>query len=202
MDRQPLTAPKILAASPEGIGLAAGLIHAGSIVGYPTETLYGLAVDALSVEALELLVRTKGRGAAQAIPLLVADLDMARALVAELPPFAEQLAKRHWPGALTLVLRALPHLPAPVVSARGGVGLRVSSDPVAAELVRCVGGPITATSANRSGEAAATRAAQAALPGVAMVLDDGERAQPPSTVLELIDRPLLLRQGAVKIGEL
>jgi len=192
---------RIVAANPETIGVAAEMIHAGAIVGYPTETLYGLAVDALSVEALELLLRTKGRRATQAIPVLVTDLDMARA-VADVPPFAEQLAERHWPGALTLVLRALSHLPSPVVSARGGVGLRVSSDPVAAELVRRVGGPITATSANRSGEAAATRAAHAGLPGVALVLDDGERAQPPSTVLELIDGPRLLRQGAVRIDGL
>jgi tRNA A37 threonylcarbamoyladenosine synthetase subunit TsaC/SUA5/YrdC len=65
-----------------------------------------------------------------------------------------------------------------------------------------VGGPITATSANRSGEEAATRAAHAGLPGVALVLDVGERAQPPSTVLELIDAPRLLRQGAVRIDGL
>lgn len=189
----------IVAADAVGIERAAQLIRAGSVVGYPTETLYGVAVDALSGAALELLLQTKGRDPARPFPLLVTDLAMARTLVAELPPLAEQLAARHWPGPLTLVLRALSHLPAALVSARGGVGLRVSSDPVAAELVRRVGRPITATSANRTSEAAATRAALACLPGVALVLDDGERAAPPSTVLELIDQPLLIRQGAVKV---
>jgi L-threonylcarbamoyladenylate synthase len=196
--RPPDDGALVLADAPT-IARAASLIRGGAIVGYPTETLYGLAADALSRSAIEALLQVKGRDPAQSLPLLVVDLEMARGLVEEIPPLAQRLMAAHWPGPLTVVLRARSGLPAPLVSDRGGVGLRVSADPVAADLTLRVGRPITATSANRSGQPPATSAVLACLDGVALVLDDGVRDRPASTVIELLDTPRILRRGAITI---
>ena len=109
----------------------------------------------------------------------------------------EALLGEHWPGPLTVVLAAKPGLPSVLVSEAGGIGLRMSPDPVAAQLVDAVGAPITATSANRSGAPPATVATAAALAGVALVLDDGPRNNPPSTVIEAVGPLRLLRPGPV-----
>jgi L-threonylcarbamoyladenylate synthase len=189
----------LVIADAQSIERAASLIARGEVVGYPTETLYGLAVDALNTEAIEALLQVKGRDPSQSLPLLVTDLEMVRTLVEEIPPLAQRLIASHWPGPLTLILRARSGLAASLVSERGGVGLRMSADPIAAALTQRVGRAITATSANRSGQPPATSAAEACLEGVALVLDDGVRDQPPSTVIELIEAPRILRRGAIEI---
>jgi L-threonylcarbamoyladenylate synthase len=192
----------ILSADDAGVSRAAGLICAGEVVAFPTETLYGLAVDALDEAALGRLGQLKGRVAEHPFPLLVADEAMLLRVVAAIPPAALELMREHWPGPLTLVLPAAEGLPVSLVNERGGVGLRISSDPVARALVQAVGRPITATSANRSGRPAATDAALAAQEPVSLVLDDGVRDTAASTVVEVMDRPVLLRRGAVELGAL
>jgi L-threonylcarbamoyladenylate synthase len=192
----------ILSADDAGIAQAAGLICAGEVVAFPTETLYGLAVDALDEAALARLVQLKGWVAEHPISLIVADEAMLQRVVTAVPSAARRLMGEHWPGPLTLVLPAADGLPAVLVNPRGGVGLRVSSDPVARALVQAVGRPITATSANRSGQPAATDAGLAAREAVSLVLDGGVRETSASTVVEVLDRPVLLRQGAVELGAL
>jgi L-threonylcarbamoyladenylate synthase len=188
--------------APAGIALAAEHIRAGEVVALPTETLYGLAVDALNPAAVEALLAVKGRGPRQPVPCLVADRAMLGLLVKEVPDSAEALIAVHWPGPLTLILPAVAGLAAPLVNPGGGVGVRITSDPTARELVRLVGRPLTATSANRSGEAPAKCAEAAALSGVSMVLDGGAREQIASTVVEVMPgRPIkVLRQGAIAIA--
>ncbi|MBW2730984.1 MAG: threonylcarbamoyl-AMP synthase [Deltaproteobacteria bacterium] len=183
-----------------GIAAAAERVAAGEVIAYPTETVYGLGADALDPVALGRLVAIKGRESHQPISVLVQDEAMLRRLVQEVHPAALELARRYWPGPLTLVLLARSGLPEPLINERGGVGVRISSDPVAAALVRAVGRPLTATSANRSGEPAAHQAQGAALEGVTLVLDGGPRGGTPSTVVEALGAELrVLRAGAVTI---
>lgn len=192
-----------LRADTAGIRRAAALIRAGGLVALPTETLYGLAVDALDPVAVARLVRAKGRPEGNPIPLIVADRAMLDAVVRRVPPAAEALIARHWPGPLTLVLPAAEGIPAELVGPGGGVGLRVSADPVARAVCAAAGRPITATSANLSGDPPATTAGAVQLPELDLVLDDGPRDAPPSTVVSLLgDEPRLLRQGSLRLDGL
>lgn len=190
----------IVSADSAGIAQAVSLLRAGEVVAIPTETRYGLAVAADSEAALARLQAVKGRGPAQPISVLVADRAMLDAVVAEVSTTAEALMARHWPGPLTLVLPAHPDLPAPLRNADGGVGVRISPDPIAQALVSRFGAPLTATSANLSGQEAATDAQAADLPGVALTLDDGRRDGRPSTVAEVRGAQVrVLRQGGVAL---
>jgi L-threonylcarbamoyladenylate synthase len=183
----------------DGIARAAELISAGAVVAFPTETLYGLAVNALDPAAVEKLLAVKGRGPWQPFPCLVADRSMLALLVGE--ERGERLIEAHWPGPLTLVLPAVEGLPAALVNAEGGVGVRISSDPLATRLVEQAGTPLTATSANLSGRPPAKTADDARLEGVSLVLDGAVRGELASTVVEAMPgRPLrVIRQGAVVV---
>jgi L-threonylcarbamoyladenylate synthase len=185
------------------IAPAVEALRAGEVVALPTESSYGLAVDALSEAALARLWAVKERPADRPPPLLVDGAAMLLRLVDALlmPDAARDLITHHWPGPLTLALPARPGLPAAIVAA-GFVGVRASSHPTAMRLVRAFGGPITATSANRSGAPPAMTAAGAALPGVALVLDGGPAGgAPPSTVARVHPdgRIEVLRAGPIAI---
>src|SRR5207248_3812322 len=122
---------------------------------------YGLGADATSRRALARLFAVKARDAAKPVGLIVSDLAMAAALVRELPPMARRLAEVFWPGPLTLVLDAGANIAPELIGPDGGLGMRVSSHPMATELVRRFGRPITATSANLAGAPPAETLAQA-----------------------------------------
>lgn len=182
---------------------AARALAAGEVVCIPTETTYGLAADIRSAGGLARLDQVKrGRPGDAPYPLIAPDLEAARALARVWPEQAEALARRHWPGPLTLVVPARADLPAAVVGPGGGVGVRLSSHPLAAALARQVGGPITATSANRSTFPPATSAGAArAVFGaeVACYLDGGTCDGTPSTVVAIDEGGglRLLRRGAI-----
>lgn len=116
---------------------------------YPTDTLYGLGVDATDASAVTALKELKGREEGKYFPIIVADIDMARQY-AELTPLAEALAQKFWPGKLTLILKA-KSLPSELIAPDGSIGIRIPNHPVALQLVRELGHPLTATSANVSG---------------------------------------------------
>jgi L-threonylcarbamoyladenylate synthase len=185
-------------------GALAALLR-GEVVCLPTESSYGLAADARSAAALARVTALKGgRPADSPFPLVVADADAARDLAAVWPDAADRLARRHWPGPLTLVVPARPGLPSEVVGPDGGVGVRVSSHPLAAALARALGAPITATSANRSGQPPATTVAEARAAfgdEVAVYLDGGVCAGIPSTVVAVDEagRLRVLRAGAIAL---
>lgn len=195
----------------EDVAAAAGVLAAGGLVAYPTETVYGLGADAGRASAIDRLLECKGRDEGRGISVLVDSLDAASSLLLEpAPAGARLLAHRFWPGPLTIVLPAASGVAAALLGPSGGVGLRCSSDPWARALVRAFGGPVTATSANRSGHEAARSAedVRAALelgatpPGQApsvFVLDGGpRRGSEASTVVEFSKgRATLLRRGAV-----
>ncbi|MCA9669147.1 MAG: threonylcarbamoyl-AMP synthase [Myxococcales bacterium] len=197
-----MTAIVLVRADDAGIARAAERVRAGEVVAFPTESSYGLAALALDAAALQRLVELKGRAASQRISLLVADASMLAEVTRELPARARALIAAHWPGALTLVLPARAGLAPQLVNEHGGVGVRVSSDPVAQALVRAVGAPITATSANLGGQPAATTAQEASIAGVALVLDDGPRTAAASTVAEVAadGAVTVLRAGPVDVG--
>ena len=193
----------IIAADARAIARAAGLLRAGELVAFPTETVYGLGADATSAAAVEAVFAAKGRPAGNPLIAHAANAAAARR-EALFDGRAERLAARFWPGPLTLVLpRRTDSSLVPAASAGlDTVALRVPSHPTALALLRAAGVPIAAPSANPSGYLSPTTARHVAdaLGGhVAMILDGG--ACPvglESTVVELSGpTPRLLRPGGI-----
>lgn len=171
----------------------------GEVLACPTETLHGLLADALSAAAVARVVSLKQRGP-EPIALLLPDHASLVQVAQPLSRAAAALAARHWPGPLTLVVRALPGLPAALVQ-DGRVGVRVPGPSPAARLVRAFGRPLTATSANPSGQPAArTEAEVRAYFGADLLVVPGDApGGPPSTVVDVTDGVRVLRQGAVPV---
>lgn len=186
----------------EVLRAAAGVIRGGGIVAYPTDTLYGLAVDPCNVDAVDRLYAVKGRAFDAPLPLVASDEAQVVARVGDLTASARRLASHFWPGPLTLVIPAHAGLCTRVHGATGRVAVRVPDHPLACALARTAGGPITATSANRSGAPAATSAAGvvAALGDtIDLVVDGGATVGgAPSTIVDVSGAtPRLVREGMV-----
>jgi L-threonylcarbamoyladenylate synthase len=191
----------------EQIRRAAELIREGRLVAFPTETVYGLGANALDAAAVARIFAAKGRPAASPLIVHVASIAQARALTASWPEAAETLARRYWPGPLTLVLPKLPRIPGIVTAGLDTVGIRVPAHPVALALIEAAGVPIAAPSANRFAGLSPTTAAHVR-DGLGMVVDmvlDGGPTEVgiESTVLSLAGpRPVLLRPGMVSLRDL
>jgi L-threonylcarbamoyladenylate synthase len=188
---------------PAVIADAAAVLRRGGVVGFPTETFYGLAAAALNPRAVARIFRVKDRSASKPLLVLVDSVDMVATIAADIPQAARTLMQRHWPGPLTLVLPAQPHVPPEVTAGTGTVGVRISGHPVARALVTALGAPVTAPSANREGHAPPTTAADvvAALgDAVDLVIDGGSTpGGAPSTILDLTsDPPRVVREGPVR----
>jgi len=181
---------------------AAAILRDGGIVAYPTDTLYGLAANPASAAAMAQLYRIKGRPVDLAIPLIASGIAQIEAAGGALGPATRRLAEAFWPGPLTLVIPAWPGLDPSVHAGRGTVAIRVPDHPVACMLAEACGWPITATSANKSGEPS-TMAPEAVRLALAADLDgliDGGPSPggPPSTIVDAAGgAPRLLRAGAV-----
>jgi L-threonylcarbamoyladenylate synthase len=137
--------------SEEAIKQAARLIRKGTVVAFPTETFYGLAALATDHKAIARLYLLKRREVQKSLSILLADLNELDNWIEAPTSEARHLAASFWPGPLTLVFAAGKKLPTNLTAGSGKIAVRISSHPVAQALVREVGGPITATSANRSG---------------------------------------------------
>jgi L-threonylcarbamoyladenylate synthase len=189
-------------AFPEEIAFAAEALRKGEVVAYPTETFYGLGVNALDELALLRLRQLKGRDGGKPISVLVSGADMLEILCGPVSPRARRLMDAYWPGPLTLVLPADPGLPRPLVS-DGGVAVRVSSHPTAQALVQAFGAPVTATSANLAGEPPATtpEMVEEIFEGRCRVIHGGATVGgSPSTVVRVRgDQVEILRQGVLRI---
>lgn len=171
-----------------GMRLAKLAIARGQLVVLPTDTVYGLAADAFSHEAVAKLLATKGRDETSPPPVLIANLNTLDALADQIPQIARDLAAKFWPGALTMILRAQPSLDWNLGETRGTVALRMPDHKVALALLEETG-PLAVSSANLTGKPAATNA-QAAFDylgdGVEVYLDSGEAAGgKASTILDL-----------------
>ena len=179
----------------------AELVRAGETVAYPTETVYGLAADARSGEAVARLRRLKGCGRDQGLSVLVDAPGRLDEWAPELPGAARVLAERYWPGPLTLVV-PVPAGRLTEVSTPLGVGFRCSSHPPASELARRAGFPLIATSCNRSGSAPCADPAEIEDvfgPDLAIVVGSPVGSGPPSTVVAVSQAGdlELLRAGAL-----
>ncbi|MDO9209703.1 MAG: L-threonylcarbamoyladenylate synthase [Deltaproteobacteria bacterium] len=197
----------VLKADSKGIARASRIILQGGIVAFPTETFYGLGADAGDVVALQKVFQIKGREENKPLLLLVAGRTWVQDLVKKISPAAEALIERFWPGPLTLVFEASAHLPPILTANTGKVGLRASSHPVTQALVQAVGRAITGTSANLSGQASPSLAAQVSQAlgkKVDAILDGGKTAGGlGSTVLDVSAvLPKIIRQGAISQEEL
>jgi L-threonylcarbamoyladenylate synthase len=184
------------------VAAAVAALRRGEIVAYPTETFYGLGVDALSEAALARLRDLKGRGE-KATSVLVVGAEMLARLCEPPSPLALAVMARHWPGALTLALPARAGVPEALVL-DGCVAVRESPHPVARALVAAFGGPVTTTSANLAGAPPATtpEEVEAALGGHCHILRAGATSGgAPSTLARVRgNRIEVLRAGAVTIA--
>lgn len=186
---------------------AVDMLRRGDVIVFPTETLYGLGADALNHQAVEKIFQLKGRDARNPIPVLVAGPEMLRNLVAEIPPLAQRLMDRFWPGPLTLVLPGQQDLPKPLLNASGGIAVRISSQSIATQLVQALGRPLTATSANPSGKepARTLQEAKSYFSGKVKVFLDGGRlnSKSGSSIVEVVgDDIRIIREGDIAAFEL
>lgn len=180
---------------------AAATLRRGGIVAYPTDTLYGLAVDPRLDRAVQRLFDLKGRGAATAIALIAADADQARH-AGRFGATEMRLAQAFWPGPLTIVVPASPSLSRLLTGGGDTLGVRVPAHAVARALASALGTCITATSANRTGQPPATTADQVAAifgDAIDLLLDSGPvTGGAGSTMVEVSSgRPTLHRAGAI-----
>jgi L-threonylcarbamoyladenylate synthase len=189
-------------AFPEEITFAAEALKRGEVVAYPTETFYGLGVNALDELALARLRLLKGRDANQPISVLVSGPEMLERLCKTVSPAARRLIDAHWPGPLTLALPARRGLPRSLVS-DGCVAVRESSHPTAQALVQAFGGPVTTTSANPAGRPPATtpEAVEEVFEGRCRVIHGGVTVGgAPSTLARVRGAEIeILRQGVLHI---
>jgi len=198
---------RILPASAGSVAEAVAHLSAGGLVALPTETVYGLAGDARSEEAVGKIFAVKGRPLVDPLIVHVADLAGAES-VGELGPLARRLAAAFWPGPLTLVVKRRPGIPDLVTAGRPSVAVRVPAHSLAHAVLQAFGGPLAAPSANPFGYLSPTRAEHVAATlgnRVELILDGGPCAVGvESTIVDLRDEaaPAWLRPGGVALEDL
>jgi L-threonylcarbamoyladenylate synthase len=192
----------------EQIRRAAQLIRAGRLVAFPTETVYGLGANALDAAAVRRIFEVKGRPATSPLIVHVKSIEMARQLSLRWPSQADTLARRYWPGPLTLVVPKHPKIPDVVTAGLDTVGIRMPSHPIAHDLICAAGVPIAAPSANKFTRLSPTTADHVRQSftedEVAMVLDGGPTdIGIESTVVSVVgENPVLLRPGMIAIDNI
>ena len=181
---------------------AARIIKTGGIIIFPTRTLYGIGVDALNTKAVDRVFSIKQRLATKPISILVDSISAVRSLVSEIPPSAEVLMEKFWPGRMTIVFKARAQVPPILTAGTGKIGIRVPEHPVAVKLLQFLDVPVTGTSANFSGSQGCHRITD--LPSdmigqMNLILDSGSlRGGIGSTVIDVTTfPPTILREGVV-----
>ncbi len=184
--------------SAEAIDRAAGLLRAGGLVVFPTETVYGLGAVAHDARAVRSVFERKGRPASNPLIVHVADEAMARTVTSEWPDDAQMLAERFWPGPLTLVAAVRSGVPNEVTAGGPTVAVRCPDHAVALELLRAVGSPLVAPSANPSGYVSPTLASHAAGHfGDLTILDGGACSVGIESTVLRMDPLEILRPGSI-----
>jgi L-threonylcarbamoyladenylate synthase len=191
----------------KSIARAVQLLQEGGIVAFPTDTVYGIGAHGVLPAAVERLYVVKRRPLNKAIPLLIAGVEALSQVAVDVPDVAYELAARHWPGALTLVLRRAAQVPDAVTSGGETVAVRAPDHRVTQALIAALGAPLAATSANLSGEPApdTPEGVLAQLDGrIDLLLDGGTcPGGVASTVLDLTVTPaVILRAGGVPVEQL
>jgi len=188
---------------------AADQIRAGEVLGMPTDTFYGLAADPFNLRAVDKVYEIKTRSRHKPLSLLIESVDQAEELAKKLPEEFYALARKFWPGPLTVIVKAGSRLPLKVTANTGNVALRVPSAKIPLAVVTAAAIPITATSANLSGAAECTTAEQVhdQLHGrISIIVDGGTSPRIiPSTIIDLSDeetRWRIIREGAIPKEEI
>lgn len=181
---------------------AARVVRDGGVIAFPTDTLYGLGASVQHEEALRRIYEIKGRDPSKPILLLVPDLDVLRTLVTEISGAAQRLMERFWPGPLTLIFEASEMVPHICLGGGTTIGIRLPDAPVARALLQELMEPVTASSANLSGDpepVSAQQVADSLGDRVDLILDGGVcRNNRPSTLVDVSRSvPRLLREGRI-----
>lgn len=186
---------------PENVETAAYIIKNGGLAAVPTETVYGLAANALSVKAVQKIFTAKGRPETKPVSIFVTGIKMAERFCENIPESAYILAQKFWPGPLTVILRRRKNVPDCVTAGGEGVGIRVPDHETALELLRLTDLPLTGTSANLSGKAPARTGREAfdIFNGrVECVIDGVSPGGVPSTVVDMTGNiARIVRFGAI-----
>ena len=198
---------RLLTGSDADIALAGRLLRAGELVAIPTETVYGLAANALDGEAASRIFAAKGRPQDNPLIVHIAAKEEMAPLVLAVSPEAEALAAAYWPGPLTMIFPKSPRIPPQVSGGLETVAVRLPAHPAAQAVIRAAGVPLAAPSANRSGSPSPTTAAHVLADlgnRIAAVVDGGPCAVGvESTVVDMTGpRPRLLRPGGVTVEQL
>lgn len=186
--------------------IAAKIVSRGGVIGYRTDTFYGLGADPANAAAVRQVADLKDREG-KPILILISDPDLSSKYVQQTSELFDRLANRCWPGPLTLIGKATKEMPHELTAGTGTVGIRVPADDAVRALVRSCGGALTATSANPTGKPPARTAAEVAryFPGgIDLVVDGGNvNAKEPSTVVDLSGPNLVMvREGAISREDL
>lgn len=194
----------------EGLEHAQRAIRQHKCVVFPTDTVYGIAADAFSPQAVTMLLVSKGRSRKMPPPVLIPRLNALDGLATDVPAEARKLAEAFWPGGLTMIFHAQPSLDWDLGETKGTVALRMPADDVAQDLLTLTG-PLAVSSANRTGQPAARTAADAMTQlaeSVEVYLEGGLRPAEgtealPSTIVDATTLPLrVVRQGAISVERL
>lgn len=192
---------------PELIQRASSVVRSGGTVIFPTRGLYGLAADAFNEEAVGRIFEIKGRRSEKPILVLADSFLMLSCLVRNIPPPAQKIMDSFWPGGITIIFEANENLPANLTAGSGKIGVRKPGHPVASALVRAVGGPVTGTSANLSGNRGCSMISEID-PGITesvdLIIDVGDlEGGLGSTVIDATEEPpVLIREGGISINEI
>jgi L-threonylcarbamoyladenylate synthase len=186
---------------------AVEILRVGGVVVYPTETFYGLGVDALNQKAIKKIFAIKRRSLSQPLLILMPDQDYLPRYVADVPAKAHRLMEHFWPGPLTMVFFASPQLPPILTAGTQKIAIRISPHPIARALTSAFDGPLTSTSANIAGDQSPVTAEEvfSHLGGmIDLIIDGGKTSgQMPSTIIDVtFSPPQLVRGGMVPFSEI
>ncbi|PIE81832.1 MAG: threonylcarbamoyl-AMP synthase [Chloroflexi bacterium] len=204
--RQTYNTRHFLTSDPHAIAETAVCLSQGELVVFPTDTVYGVGVDAFKADAILKLYTVKQRPLDKGIPILLADLDDINKVAVNIPLAAQAAIHAFWPGPLTIIVPKHPDLPA-CISPNAGIALRIPNHEAARALIRAAGGALATSSANLSGHQPACDGLTAltALQGrVAAVLDGGATpGNTPSTIVNFLktEQPVL-REGPISVEQL
>ena len=179
----------------------------GGIIAYPTETFYGLGADPFNESAVKKLFQLKGRGFDKPVSILIKDKNMLLTVVEEIPPAAEKLIKKFWPGPLTIIFKAKKIVPSVLTGYTGKIGVRISSNPITQKLLGTIDSPITTTSANPSGKKSPVTTKEVKDyfgDKIDLIIDGGLLSgKLGSTIVDVTERELrVIREGEIYIKQL
>jgi len=189
------------------IKIIAEILRREGIIAYPTDTFYGLGANCFSKDAIQRIYQLKGRKLSKPLSVVVSDIEMMREVVIDIPPVFWQITDKFWPGPLTIILKASAKFPADLLGTGASIGIRLPDLPWLRKLVSETGIPITATSANISGEREVSHIEEVRetfYGKVDLIVDGGKtRGNLPSTVIDMTsESPKVLREGAIPRSQL